>query len=146
MPSWRDGASPQAQHDLDELLNTALGFAQHQLASRGEFYPYAAAIRVDGQAEMIAARPDTGGEHPAAADVVASCVAELTSRRHALRAASITTDVRLSELGGEAIEVSLEHAEGQALRVQLPYTRQPAGISYGPIRASAGDRRLWSHS
>lgn len=146
MPSWRDSASPQAQADLDTLLNTSLGFAQQQLASRGEFYPYAAAIRADGQTEMVAGRPGTAGEHPAATDIIASCVAELTSRQHAIRATAITADVRLPDLGNDAIEVSLEHAEGQALRVQLPYTKQPAGISYGPIRASAGSRRIWAHS
>jgi hypothetical protein len=146
MPSWRDNASPQAQADLDELLNTALGFAQQQLASHGEFYPYAAAVRADGQTEMIAGRPDTASKNPAAADVIASCVAELTSRQHAIRAAAIIADVRLPELGSDAIEVSLEHAEGQALRVHLPYTRRRKDISYGPVRASVGSRRVWAHS
>jgi hypothetical protein len=144
--SWRDTASPQAQHDLDQLLNAGLGFAQQQLASHGEFYPYATAIRVDGQTEMIAGQAHTASEHPAAADIVASCVAQLASRQHAIRAAAIIADVRLPDHDGDAIEVSLEHAEGQALRVLLPYARQRKAIDYGPIRASAGSRRIWSHS
>jgi hypothetical protein len=146
MPSWRDGTSPQAQADLDELLNAALGFAQQQLADHGEFYPCAAAIRADGQAEMIAGQPRTASEHPAAADIIASCIAQLASRQHAIRAAAIVADVRLPDHGGEAIEVSLEHAEGQALRVLLPYARRRKAITYGQISVSAGSRRIWCHS
>jgi hypothetical protein len=146
MPSWRDTASPQAQRDLDELLNAALGFAQQQLAKRGEFYPYAAAIRADGQTEMIPGQPPPASEHPAASDVLTACVTALLSRQHTLRAAAIVADVRIPDLGSDAIEVSLEHAEGQALRVHLPYTKQGTGIDYGPIRASAATRRIWAHS
>ncbi len=146
MPSWRENTSPQAQADLDELLNASLGFAQQQLADHGEFYPYAAAIRGDGQTEMIAGRASTAGEHPASAEIIASYVAQLTSRQHAIRAAAIIADIRLPDHGGDAIEISLEHAEGQALRVLLPYARRRKDVTYGPIRASAGSRRIWSHS
>ncbi len=146
MPSWRDSASAQAQADLDSLLNSTLGFAQQQLATHGEFYPYTAAIRVDGQTQMITGRPDVTSDHPIAADVIASCVAELTSRQLAIRAAAIIADVHLPDLGTDAIEVSLEHAEGQALRVQLPYTRRHEEIRYGSIRASTGKRRIGTHS
>jgi hypothetical protein len=73
-------------------------------------------------------------------------VAELASRQHAIRAAAVIADVRLPDLGSDAIEVSLEHVEGQALRVQLPYTKRRKNISYGPVRASAGSRRIWAHS
>jgi hypothetical protein len=146
MPSWRDSTSSQAQDDLDELLNISLGFAQQQLADHGEFYPYAAAIRADGQAEMIPGRARTGSGHPASADVIASCVAQLASRQLEIRAAAITADVRLPDHDGSAIEVALEHAEGQALRVLLPYARNRDGITFGSIRASVGSRRIWSHS
>ena len=145
MTSWRDSASAQAQADLDSLLNSSLGFAQQQLSRRGEFYPYAAAIRADGQIEMIAGRPETASKHPAAADVIASCVAELTSLRRVIRAGAITADVHLPDLGGQAIEIFLEHAEGHALRIHLPYTKGRKEISYGPIRASAGARQIWAH-
>lgn len=146
MPSWRDSTSPQAQSDLDKLLNASLGFAQQQLASHGEFYPFAAAIRADGQTEMIAGQPRAATEHPAPADIIASYAAQLASRQHAVRAAAIIADVRLPDHGGDAIDVSLKHAEGQALRVLLPYARKRTAITYGQIRASAGNRRIWSHS
>lgn len=149
MTSWRDTASPQAQRDLDELLNAALGSAQQQLARRGEFYPYAVAIRFDGQAEMIAARPEPTDEHPAARDVITACVDELRSRQEQLRAGAIVSDIRLPGLNSsDAIDVSLEHAEGHALRVQLPYTRRRLGkeIDYGRLRAAPAGRQIWAHS
>lgn len=145
MPSWRDTASPQAQRDLDELLNTALGFAQQQLASRGEFYPYAVAIRVDGRAEMIPGRP-AQPTSPATTDVIASCLSALAARQTQIRAGAVVADVHAPDLGQDAIEVSLEHAEGQALRILLPYAKQRAGIDYGPIRASVGSRSVWAQS
>lgn len=142
MSSWRDIASPQVQHDLDELLNTSLGFAQHQLANRGEFYPYAAVIRTDGQDELI---PDhsVGRDAPTTTEVIASCLAMLIIRRTHLRACSITTDVFASDLDQDAIEVFLEHVKGQALRVILPYTRHATGIDYGQIQAHIGSKRIW---
>lgn len=146
MSSWRDNASPQAQADLDALLNASLGFAHQQLASHGRFYPYAAAIRADGETEMIAGRQHTASDHPAATDVIASCLAELASRQHAIRAAAVIADVRLPDLGSDAIEVSLEHVEGQALCVLLPYTKRRKDINYGAVRASAGKRRIWGGS
>lgn len=111
MPSWRDSTSPQAQADLDELLNASLGFAQQQLTDHGEFYPYSAAIRADGQTELIAGQTLAASDHPSTADIIASCIAQIVSRQHAIRAAAIVADVRLPDHGGDAIEVSLEHAE-----------------------------------
>ncbi len=146
MTSWRESASPQAQADLDELLSASLGFAQQELANHGELYPYATVIRADGQTKMIAGHERTASEHPAAGDIVASCMAQLAARQHAIRAAAIIADVRLPDHGGDAIEVSLEHAEGQMLRVLLPYARRHKAITYGQIRASVGTRRIWSHS
>lgn len=145
MSSWRDTASAQAQEDLDDLLNVVLGFAQQQLSAHGEFYPYAAAIRADGEAEMIAAQPDPNNEHPRSADVAAACLGALTDRRHRIRAAAIVTDVRVRD-GGDAISVDLEHAEGRALTVLLPYTKMRLSkkIEFGQLRAQAGQRQIWS--
>lgn len=143
---WRDTASAQAQADLDGLLDTALAFAQHQLGTRGEFFPYAAAVNSDGATEMVAPRPDPENEQPRSADLIDACIAALVSQREYIRAGAIVADVRAAELGGDAIQVDLEHAEGHALTVLLPYTtdRLPKGIDYGPLRAQAGRRRIWA--
>ncbi len=145
MPSWRDTASVQAQQDLDDLLGAALGFAQRQLASHGEFYPYAIAIRTDGETEMIPGLRADADRRPSSAHVLAACLSVLSNRQAEIRAAAIVVDVHLPDLDQDAIEVSLEHAEGQALRVLLPYARH-GDIEYGPIRASDTDRRIWAHN
>jgi hypothetical protein len=146
MPSWRDTTSPRAQGDLDQLLHAALGFARRELTDRGCFYPFAAAIRINGQPEMIAASLDTADGHLDAGQALASCLAQLSTRQHDFRAIATVTDVRLPAEGEDAIEVVLEHFEGQALRILLPYTQQNGQTRFGTISASAGNRRIWSHS
>ena len=145
MSSWRDIASPEAQDDLDGLLNTMLGFGQQQLAQHGEFFPFAAAVGSDGAVEMIAARPHTHDDRPASAEVIDACLATLNSKRDAIRAGAIASDVRVgAPVAGDAIQVDLEHAEGHALTVLLPYAKKRRGkIDYGTITAHAGDHRIW---
>ncbi len=144
MSSWRDKASLQAQTDLDGLLNAALGFAQHQLDTHGEFFPYAVAIDATGRTEMIASRPDPEDEHPRSTDVLDACIATLVSQRDILRAGAIVTDVRLPDVGTDSIQVDLEHSDGHALTVLLPYAiRRRRGIQYGELRVQTGQSQIW---
>lgn len=144
MPSWRDSASPQAQQDLDRLLEPALGFAQQQLAQHGEFFPYAVVVRTDGQTEMVTARPDATSDPPASADVIDACRTTLAERRDQLRAAAVVADVRLPD-GSDAVQVELQHTQGTALTILLPYSKKRFGrsIDYGQLRAAAGTRHVW---
>lgn len=144
MTSWRDQTSEQAQADLDGLLGAALQLAQHLLGQNHEFYPFAAAITSAGDLEMIAGRPsDTSDDKPSSAVVLASCEGVLHSRRPELRAAALITDVRTPN--GEAVRIDLEHLEGTALQILLPYTRYRLGRvkDFGELQASDGARRLW---
>lgn len=144
MPSWRDTASPQAQQDLDGLLEPSLGFAQQQLDRHGEFFPYAVVVRTDGQTEMVAARPNATNGRPASADVFDACRTTVAERRDQLRAAAVVADVHLPD-GSDAVQIELEHTEGPAVTVQLPYSKKRLGrgIDYGRLRASAGTRHVW---
>lgn len=148
MTSWREHASPQAQNDLDGLLDPALGFAQQQLAKRGEFFPYSVVVRTDGQTEMVAARPDADNGRPASTDVIHACRTTLAERGDQLRAAAVVADIRFRE-GGDAIRVELEHTEGPALTVLLPYSKKRFGRSKlepGPNTSGSTEHDERAHS
>lgn len=148
MTSWREQASAQSQADLDGLLNVALGFAQQQLTEHGEFFPFAVGVTTAGEAEMIAARPDITDEQPRSADVIDACLDQLAARRGELRAAAVVSDVHLPDLNTDAIDVALEHAEGQALKLQLPYSKRQFrnNIEYGQLRAAPSSLRVWNQA
>lgn len=143
MSSWRSTASQQAQDDLDSLVNACLPFAQQQLERRGEFFPFGASIAADGETKMIAGDPGQG-EHPLSSDVVSIMVDGLRARRDSLRAAAIATDVRLTD--GDAVRVELEHAEGHAIAVFLPYKKKRLGrgLEFQTLRAGPGRRQIWA--
>ncbi|MBM7788664.1 hypothetical protein [Tenggerimyces flavus] len=144
MVSWRDQASQQAQDDLDGLLDPAIGFAQQQLEKYHEFYPYAVVVDEGGDHRMVAA--EVGSEQPASADLITTLIASLSVQRDHLRAVAIVADVRLSDQGTDGIRVTLEHAEGVALSVVLPYRvrRLGRGINYGDLQASEAVAFIWA--
>jgi hypothetical protein len=145
MTSWRASASPRAQRDLPQLLDPSLEFAQQQLERHGEFYPYAVVIASHGRTEMIAPQLDSTDDNPLSNDVIDACRAALIDRRDQLRAVALVSDVNLPTVGSDAIQVQLEHAEGTALTVHLPYRkrRRLDDIDYRPLRASSGVRIVW---
>lgn len=145
MAGWRDQCSPQAQDDLDELLGVSLGFAQQQLAEHGEFYPFATAMNQSNQIELIPVQAAAANDHPDSANVAAQCERTLTELRSELRAAAITTDVRVGQQ--DAIQVRLEHSEGTALVINLGYLRDSnASLSFGQLTASAGALTIWKRT
>jgi hypothetical protein len=143
--SWRDIASPEAQAELDRLLDVTLDFGWQQLVEHGEFFPFAAAVGTDGAVEMITVHPGAHDDRPASADVVAACLTALRSKRDAIRAGAVASDVRVrAPLANDAIQVDLEHADGHALTVLLPYKKKRRGkIESGTITAQAGEHRIW---
>jgi hypothetical protein len=143
MTSWRDGATQQSQGDLDGLLGATLPFAQQMLAKAGEFYPFATAVTVDGETQMFAADP-AQGEHPASGDVRASLLDGMRHAREKLRAIAVCLDVRLPD--SDAIRVELEHRDGHAMAVLLPYKKKRLGrgFDYQDLRAATADKTVWT--
>lgn len=126
---------------MDRLLNLALPFAKQMLAAQGEFFPYAVAIDHDGREQMIGGHP--GREQPPSADVLSILYDALRARANAQRAAAVVADVKLTEQRRDAIQVVLEHWDGVALAVYLPYQKTSSGIDYGQIQAAVAERRIW---
>jgi hypothetical protein len=140
MTSWRDSLSAEAQADMDNMLDAALPFAQQMLAKHGEFYPCAVSMSAGGEVAMVAA--DVGKEKGASLDVLALLYEGLASRAQELRAAAIVSDVKIGS-GEDAIRVEIEHREGGALAVVLPYKKRGRNVTYGGLAALPGERRVW---
>jgi hypothetical protein len=141
--SWRDSASQQAQDDLDGLVNAALPFATGQLDKHGEFFPYGVALNDAGEARTLAGDPDEG-EHRASSAVRATIVEGLRRDRDDLRAVALVADVRLAD--GDAVRVELEHRDGHAIVVLLPYKKKRfgRGVEYGTLKTGSGAAQVWS--
>ena len=124
--SWRDTATPDAQADLDALAAAAPGFAAHQLGGVGQFFPYAAHLNVGGEIGLMAPDPELVGENPTSTVMLETLEDVLGVNNAQLRASAIVYDV--NTVGGEAIAVNLEHREGIALRMVIPYVRTADGV------------------
>lgn len=143
VPSWRDSASQQCQDDLDGLLNMMLPLARQMLEKQGEFYPFGAVMSTGGEPGLLGADPGQG-EHPASAVVLATILGGIRDHRARYRAIATCFDVRLPD--SDAVRVELEHQEGQAIAVMLPYKKKRfgRGVEYRELRGSTADRQVWS--
>lgn len=143
MASWRDTASEAAQNDLDGLSNAVLPFAEQTLGRHGEFLPFGAAVDTDGPIGMLAADPGLG-EQPPSQQVLDSLYAGARQQAEMRRAVAFVADVRTG--GGDAVRVELEHREGTALVILLPYSRSrfTKKVTIGQMSVSLGERRIWA--
>ncbi|MDF1478549.1 hypothetical protein PYV02_05560 [Leifsonia sp. H3M29-4] len=146
MHSWRDALSAAAQADIDRLLDSGLRLAQQHLVAASEFDPFAIIVAVDGR--LLAVDLDTSelGKHPEAEAISLAARAQLRHLAPSARCTALVTNTRLSRERTDAIEVRLEHREGVALIVLLPYKRPKFGgtTQYGEAAAYPGVREVWA--
>lgn len=136
---WRAATSQTAQADLDQLLADSIQVAVRALSAR-TFAPFMLVINSTGDRGMRSlALP--------APDVEAA-IAALQADQDAddLRARATVIDVTVREPWvGDAINVRLEHREGPAIDVLVPYHATPHGITVttDALSAASDERRLW---
>jgi hypothetical protein len=129
-----------AHPELNELLNALLPFAQQMLGKNGEFFPFGADMKTDGEIEMIGAYE--GQEHPKSQLLIDLMREDFKKRAEncEIRCAGICYDVRIIPPGQtekcDAICTSLEHQSGESIDVFLPYKKAILKkIRYGEIFA-----------
>lgn len=146
MASWRDGVSNEAQADCDRMLDTALPFAQQMLEAYGEFYPYAMRMLDNGTTEGLTAKPGSD-PWPKSDAVLGKLYDRLATQAATLRAVAVVADVVLTTDAApiDAIKVDIEHREGVALSVLVPYEKKGDGEkpAFGEARAAFGNHRIW---
>ena len=138
---------PDAKDEIEELLNFLLPVAEEELSRAGEFYPYAAMVAADGELKSVSAAT---GEEPEVADLLVALHDEL--RAHAadgsIRASGIAADVTLTDPDSgettDAVQLELDHAEGDPVDIYVPYETVGNEVKFGELVTAAGRQPVFS--
>jgi hypothetical protein len=130
-----------AKDEMEQLLNYLLQFAEERLNQEGDFYPYAAKVAADGELGLVSA---ADVEHADVSDLLLALHRELreSAAEGSIRASGIAADVTLTDPeSGEttdAVQVELDHAEGDAVDVYVPYESAGDGVRFREPVATEG--------
>src|SRR5260221_605570 len=110
--------------ELDALLGFLLGFARKILPSQGSFSPFAAAVTNEGKIQPMAAYEGEHGTSQGHTDLLIDAI-RTAADAGTIIAGGLCTDVRVKPPHGpspiDAIQVHLEHENGECVDVFLPY-------------------------
>ncbi|MEU7139687.1 hypothetical protein ABZ942_09595 [Nocardia sp. NPDC046473] len=139
---WRAQAPPQVQDDYDMLLRDGVDAAAQILAESDSFAPFMLVIDQTGRKTLrrLAQPRVHGGEQ------TATSAMETGTDRSTLRARATVFDVTVSApFAGSAIKAVLEHRDGPAVDVLVPYTATPdeLRIDFTAADGAVGTGRLW---
>ena len=142
--SWRDGASAETQADVDGLMRAALNLAAQRLTADGGFYPVAATLSRAGELVFLTG-PESLGDSPTTEEVLESLYAEAPAYAASQRAFAFVADVSDAD-GRPGVRLEIEHKDGVALVLLVPYTREAAGepITYGEMHGAVRHMQIWT--
>ncbi len=145
MSGWRDDASEEVQDDFDRLAEVTLAAARSFLDAEGAFIPFPMAIKTDGVLAPIGLEQLLPPTPPDVIEVMAGLVGLFRERRGSIRALAIGADVLIPDEMMDAIEVRLEHRDGLALKIVVPYTIDSLDDTYlyDEPRITSSDRLIW---
>jgi hypothetical protein len=145
MTNWREGASEEVQDDFDRLAEVTIAAARNFLDQGGDFIPFPMVIKADGELALIGLEQPVTPSVPNAQNVMKGIVELFRERRGSIRALAIGADVQVPEEATDAIEVRLEHRDGLAVTVLVPYQIDSLDDTYiyDEPRIQDGDRQIW---
>jgi hypothetical protein len=137
-----------SNHDFDSLLTFLLGFARKILPKQGALLPFAAAVTHDGKIQPMAAYEGEHGSTQGHADLLIDAMRVAVDAGKII-AGGLCTDVRVKPPGRaalvDAIQVHLEHGNGECVDVFLPYEKTSSHeFHYGDLfSANTGQCVFW---
>jgi hypothetical protein len=145
MTNWRDGASEEVQDDFDRLAEVTIAAARNFLDQAGDFIPFPMVIKADGELALIGLEQPVTPTVPDVLEVTKGIENLFRERRDSIRALAIGSDVQVPEEATDAIEVRLEHRDGLAVTVIVPYQIDSLDDTYiyDEPRIQDGDRVIW---
>ena len=145
MAHWRDDASEEVQDDFDRLAEVTLAAARSFLDLEGSCIPFPMAIKTDGVLAPIGLEQPKSPTAPDILEVLDGLIELFRERRGSIRALAIGADVLIPGEMMDAIEVRLEHRDGIAIKILVPYQIDPLDDTYlyDEPRTIPGDRIIW---
>jgi hypothetical protein len=139
---------PTPKEESEALMNDLLPLAKRMLSDDGEFYPYAGLMRLGGDILHIGAKVE-GTDHPDSRSVIELLTRKLKESVQAgeAKATAIVFDVRIVPPGKsekmDAVQVSLDHAEGFSAEVFFPYSIEECGVVFQRTFTQKGDGTMF---
>ncbi|MCP2276190.1 hypothetical protein [Nocardia amikacinitolerans] len=140
---WRSTASQQAQNDLDTLLRDSVTAVARTFETADSFDPFMLVVDIDGNTAIRKLPPGNPATRTEQQFITA---VQLANDRERLRARVAVFDVTATApITGDAIKALLEHREGIAIDVLVPYaiTSDSLDIRLAAANAAVGTPRLW---
>lgn len=134
--------------ECESLMNAALPFAEQMLQKHGEFLPYGAALKANGEIASVAGYD--GREQPPSNDIIRLLKDGFVkaARSGEYKATALVYDVRvvLPSTGkkSDAIAVSLNHRDDYSVTVFFPYQLSNGKITFGDVFAQKGEADVFS--
>jgi hypothetical protein len=128
--------------EIQELLGALLPHAERMLSEHGEFYPYAMTLDSRGAIEPLA--PAIESDDPDVGDVLVALHSDLREQASegSIRASGIAADVTLTDPDSgettDAVQVELDHADGDAVDIYVPYETEGDAVKFGELVAAQG--------
>ena len=136
-----------AKQDVQTLMNEWIVFAKQMLDEHGEFYPYGAAMKFDG--EIISISGDTGEEMPPSQELIELLTNGFRQEaaKGEYKASALFYDVRTTLPNAtektDAIAVALDHADGYSVIVIHPYQIEDNQYIFGDLTARSGPNKIF---
>jgi len=140
--------SKSAKAEAQDLMNSALPFAENMLTERGTFFPYAQALGQDGKVVAIGA--NDGRDRPPAREVIELLKQGLRAgaKTGQYKATALIYDVRIAlpstGAKSDAIAVSLNHRDKYAVVVFFPYKLEGKQVVIGDAIAQEEENYVFA--
>jgi hypothetical protein len=144
-------STTQPKADCEVVMNFGLPLVEEVLKRHGEFLPFGAAMRPNG--EMICLGAYDGRELPSLAGAFADTIRSLKdaliagARRQEYMATALFYEVAValpsSSQRRDAVAVSLNHRDGYSVIVLLPYSIEDGQVVYDAPQAQPGEADIF---
>lgn len=136
-----------AKHDVETLMNEFVEFAEQMLGQYGEFAPYGAALKPDGEMISVSGYDE---DEQAVPDNLIELLTDgfaAAARAGTYRATALFYNATVELPDGGApqtvVACALDHADNYSVIVLLPYDVVDGDVTFGEALAQEGERRIF---